>query len=269
MTITTHGGAISTVALPAPQDRAHVLGCEIDRVDMSEAVRRCERHLRTRLRGQHMAVNAAKIVLSRHDPELHRLINACDIVTADGLSVVWASRLLGDPLPTRVAGIDLMDELLSLAERRGYRVFLLGARPEVLATAVARVRERHPRLVIAGHRDGYYSDEEESAVAHQIREARADLLFVGMSSPRKEYFLARWGDTLDVPFSMGVGGAIDVLAGVTRRAPRRLQILGLEWAYRLAQEPRRLFRRYLVTNSLFIAMTLRSAGRRRRARWQA
>jgi N-acetylglucosaminyldiphosphoundecaprenol N-acetyl-beta-D-mannosaminyltransferase len=215
-----------------------------------------------------MAVNAAKIVSARNDEELHRLINDCDIVTADGQAVVWASRVLGDPLPTRVAGIDLMNELLALAERRGYRVFILGARQAVLDRALERLRERHPRLQVAGCRDGYYAAGDERAVVDQIRASRADLLFVAMSSPRKEYFLGRWGDTLDVPFSMGVGGAIDVLAGVTRRAPRRLQVLGLEWAYRLAQEPHRLFRRYFVTNSLFIAMTLRSAGRRLRARWQ-
>jgi N-acetylglucosaminyldiphosphoundecaprenol N-acetyl-beta-D-mannosaminyltransferase len=236
---------------------------------MTETLERCERFIRTRTRAQHMAVNAAKIVSSRNDDELHRLINGCDIVTADGQAVVWASRVLGDPLPTRVAGIDLMNELLALAERKGYRVFILGARQEVLDRALERLRERHPRLQVAGHRDGYYTDGEERAVVDQIRASRADLLFVAMSSPRKEYFLGRWGETLDVPFSMGVGGAIDVLAGVTRRAPRRLQMLGLEWAYRLAQEPRRLFRRYFVTNSLFIGMTLRSAGRRRRARGPA
>jgi N-acetylglucosaminyldiphosphoundecaprenol N-acetyl-beta-D-mannosaminyltransferase len=248
--------------------RAQVLGCEIDRVDMTETLERCERFIRTRTPAQHMAVNAAKIVSARNDEELHRLINDCDIVTADGQAVVWASRVLGDPLPTRVAGIDLMNELLALAERRGYRVFILGARQAVLDRALERLRERHPRLQVAGCRDGYYAAGDERAVVDQIRASRADLLFVAMSSPRKEYFLGRWGDTLDVPFSMGVGGAIDVLAGVTRRAPRRLQVLGLEWAYRLAQEPHRLFRRYFVTNSLFIAMTLRSAGRRLRARWQ-
>jgi N-acetylglucosaminyldiphosphoundecaprenol N-acetyl-beta-D-mannosaminyltransferase len=250
-------------AIPPRAQRAEILGCEIDRVDMAQTLERCDAYIRTRARAQHMAINAAKIVSSAHDDELHRLINACEIVTADGQAVVWASRLLGDPLPTRVAGIDLMDELLALAERRGYRVFILGGRPHVLERAVARLRERHPDLSIAGYRDGFYTDEEEPAVARQIRAARPDLLFVAMSSPRKEYFLGRWGRELDVPFSMGVGGAIDILAGVTRRAPCSLQRAGLEWAVRLAQEPRRLLRRYLVTNSQFIVMTLRSARRRR------
>jgi N-acetylglucosaminyldiphosphoundecaprenol N-acetyl-beta-D-mannosaminyltransferase len=248
-------------------DRAEVLGCGIDRVDMGEAARRCETYVSTRAGAQHMAVNAAKIVAMRRDEELRRLIDGCDLVTADGQAVVWASKLLGDPLPTRVAGIDLMLELLALAERRGYRVYLLGAGADVLDRAVARLRALHPRLVLAGYRDGYFSDAEEPSVVAEIRAARPDLLFVAMSTPRKEYFLGRWGAELDVPFSMGVGGAIDVVAGVTKRAPRPLQRLGLEWAFRLAQEPRRLFRRYLVTNCAFVALTLRdvTGGRARRA----
>jgi N-acetylglucosaminyldiphosphoundecaprenol N-acetyl-beta-D-mannosaminyltransferase len=243
-------------------DRADVLGCAIDRVDMSEAARRCDRFIRNREGAQHMAINAAKIVAMRHDAELRELIDRCELVTADGQAVVWASRLLGDPLPARVAGIDLMFELLSLAEERGYRVYLLGARPEAIRTAVARLQERHPKLVIAGYRDGYFTDEEERFVAAEIRAARTDLLFVAMPTPRKEYFIGRWGPELGVAFSMGVGGAIDVVAGVTRRAPRFMQRLGLEWAFRLAQEPRRLLRRYVVTNSAFIGLTLRDLGRR-------
>jgi N-acetylglucosaminyldiphosphoundecaprenol N-acetyl-beta-D-mannosaminyltransferase len=237
-------------------DRAEILGCSIDRVDMSEAAQRCDRFVRTRAGAQHMAVNAAKIVAMRHDDVLHSLIDDCELVTADGQAVVWASRLLGDPLPTRVAGIDLMLELLALAEHRGYRVYVLGAQRDVLERAVARLRELHPRLAFAGYRDGYFSDADEPSVAAEIRAAHPDLLFVAMSTPRKEYFLGRWGPELDVPFSMGVGGAVDVVAGVTKRAPRSLQRLGLEWAFRLAQEPRRLFRRYLVTNSEFVALTL-------------
>jgi N-acetylglucosaminyldiphosphoundecaprenol N-acetyl-beta-D-mannosaminyltransferase len=253
-------------------DRAEVLGCSIDRVDMSEAAERCDRFIRTRAGAQHMAVNAAKIVAMRHDEALHRLVDRCELITADGQAVVWASRLLGDPLPTRVAGIDLMLELLALAEDRGYRVYVLGAERVVLERAVARLRELHPRLEFVGHRHGYFSDADEPSVVAEIRAARPDLLFVAISTPRKEYFLGRWGPELDVPFSMGVGGAIDVVAGVTKRAPRSLQRLGLEWAFRLAQEPRRLFRRYLVTNSEFVALTLRDlaelrARRAARARW--
>ena len=156
-----------------------------------------------------------------------------------------------------------MHELFGLAERKRYRVYVLGARQEVLDRALDRLRELHPELAIAGYRDGYFTEQEEEAeVAAQIRQARADMLFVAMSSPNKEYFLARWGAELDVPFSMGVGGAIDVLAGVTRRAPGFSQRMGLEWAFRLAQEPRRLFRRYLVTNSRFVLLTLRQAAQR-------
>jgi N-acetylglucosaminyldiphosphoundecaprenol N-acetyl-beta-D-mannosaminyltransferase len=252
---------VTTVA-----DRAQVLGCAIDRIDMSEAARRCDRFIRSRAGAQHMAINAAKIVAMRHDPELRALVDRCELVTADGQAVVWASRLLGDPLPARVAGIDLMFELLALAEERGYRVYLLGAQTETMRAAVARLRERYPRLIIAGYHDGYFSDEEEPFVAAEIRAARSDLLFVAMPTPRKEYFIGRWGPELGVAFSMGVGGAIDVVAGVTRRAPRFLQRMGLEWAFRLAQEPRRLMRRYLVTNSQFIALTLRDLGRSRRRR---
>jgi N-acetylglucosaminyldiphosphoundecaprenol N-acetyl-beta-D-mannosaminyltransferase len=242
--------------------RARVLGCEIDRVDMREALSRCESYITERSSAQHMAVNAAKIVFCRRHIELQRLINDCELVTADGQAVVWASRLLGDPLPARVTGIDLMQELLALADRRRYRVFILGSRPEVLSLAIARIKARHPRLTIAGARHGYFSDKEEAEVAAEIRSAHPDLLFVALPTPRKEYFLGRWRSQLDVPFSMGVGGAIDVLAGETRRAPISVQRLGLEWAFRTWQEPRRLGKRYLITNSAFVWLTLRGTVRR-------
>jgi N-acetylglucosaminyldiphosphoundecaprenol N-acetyl-beta-D-mannosaminyltransferase len=245
-------------------DRAHVLGCEIDRFDIHEAVKRCEHHIEARVSAQHMAVNAAKVVAMQDDSELLRLVNSCEIVTADGQAVVWASRLLRDPLPSRVTGIDLMQELLVLAERKDYGVYVLGARAEILEQAVSRVRLLHPALRIVGHRDGYFTEEQEPEVVAAIRRAQPDLLFVAMPSPRKERFIGRWRDELDIPLCMGVGGSIDVIAGVTRRAPRLFQRLGLEWAYRLAQEPRRLLRRYLVGNWRFIILILRHATARTR-----
>jgi N-acetylglucosaminyldiphosphoundecaprenol N-acetyl-beta-D-mannosaminyltransferase len=238
-------------------DRAAVLGCELDRVEIDEAVLRCERYIEAREPAQYMAVNAAKVVAVQRDQALGRMINRCEIVTADGQSVVWASRLLGDPVPSRVTGIDLMYRLLTLAELRGYGVYVLGARPDVLERALAVLRRRLPGLRIAGYRDGYFSTAEEPAIVSAIRAARPEILFVGLPSPRKEYFLARWRPELDVPLCLGVGGAIDILAGVRRRAPGPVQQLGLEWAFRLVQEPRRLLRRYAVTNSRFLALTVR------------
>ena len=201
----------------------------------------------------------------QRDPELRRIIEACELVSADGQAVVWASRLLGDPLPERVAGIDLMQELFALAERRGFRVFILGAKAEVLERARAKIIARHPRLQLVGTRDGYFTEEEGAAVAEEVRDARPDILFVAISSPRKEYWLGRYGRAIDVPFVMGVGGAIDVVAGITQRAPRPLQRLGLEWAYRLAQEPRRLWRRYALTNIRFAWLLAVALARRRAA----
>jgi N-acetylglucosaminyldiphosphoundecaprenol N-acetyl-beta-D-mannosaminyltransferase len=147
-----------------------------------------------------------------------------------------------------------MHALLGLAEDRGFREYFLGARPEVLELALERIRESHPALQIAGGRDGYFADGEESEVCAAIRESRTDMLFVAMSSPRKEYFLGEHGPSLGAPFVMGVGGSIDVVAGITRRAPLRWQRLGLEWLFRLLQEPRRMFRRYAVTNWRFACL---------------
>lgn len=238
--------------------RADILGCSIDRLDMGETVAAVEHAIATRTFTQHMAINAAKLVAMHDDPKLSEIVAGCDLVTADGQAVVWASKLLGDPLPERVAGIDLMDELLAHAGRRGYRVSFLGAKAEVLERALEQLREKYPRLEVASARDGYYADDEAPAVCEEIRAGRADILFVAMSSPRKEYFLGEHGPNLGAPFVMGVGGSIDVIAGITRRAPGIWQRLGLEWLFRLLQEPRRMFRRYAVTNARFIALVMRA-----------
>ncbi len=233
---------------------------------MTQTLARCEELIARRGFAQHVAINAAKLVAIQHDPELRRIVGACELVTADGQPVVWASRLLGDPLPERVAGIDLMYELFALAERRGFRVFILGAKADVLDQARTKLLARHPRLQLVGARDGYFSHDEEHEVAEEVRTARPDILFVAISSPRKEYWLGHYARTIDVPFVMGVGGAIDVVAGITRRAPAPFQRLGLEWAYRLAQEPRRLWRRYAVTNVQFARLLAGAVLRQRGGR---
>lgn len=224
---------------------------------MGEAVDLCRRAIEEGGFLQHMALNAAKLVSLRADPRLRAIVSGSELVTADGQAVVWASRLLRDPVPERVAGIDLMEELFALSGDRGYRVYLLGATEETLRRATERLLERHPKLRIAGSHHGYFPEADSPAVCALIRAARPDVLFVAMSSPRKEYWLAEHGRALGVPVIMGVGGALDVTAGDVRRAPRWAQAVGLEWAYRIVQEPRRLWRRYLVTNTRFVALVAR------------
>ena len=239
-------------------DRANILGCEIDRLDMAQTLTRCRAIIEHGAFVQQVSINAAKLVALEHDAGLRDVVNRCELVNADGQSIVWASRLLDDALPERVAGIDLMYALIAMAEREEYGVYILGARREVLDTAVQRLRQMHPRLRLSGTHDGYFTDDESPDVATAIRDSGARILFVAMSSPRKEHWIGEYGATLNIPFVMGVGGSIDIVAGITRRAPRSWQRLGFEWLYRLLQEPRRMLRRYLVTNVKFSVLVARA-----------
>jgi N-acetylglucosaminyldiphosphoundecaprenol N-acetyl-beta-D-mannosaminyltransferase len=260
--VSVAGLSIEPVREDAVPDRARILGCDIDRLDMDETVRRCAEIVDAGRPAQHVSVNVAKIVALRDDPRLKEIVERCELVSVDGQPLVWASRLLGDPLPERVAGIDLMFRLLELAQERGYRVFVLGARQEVLESAAARLAERYPRLVLAGLHHGYFADEESAEVCKVVRAADPQILLVAMSSPRKEYWLAEHAAELGVPFAMGVGGSIDVVAGLTKRAPSWMQRFGLEWFYRFVQEPRRLGPRYLRTNARFVRLLVRELVRR-------
>ena len=243
--------------------RQYLFGIAVDALDRSQAVSRCTEAVE---RGGYLSVgvvNAAKVVAMRKNDQLRRAVGSCGMVLADGQSVVWASRMLSSPLPERVAGIDLFLELLGEAAGRRYRVYVLGARRDVLDRMLAEVRRRYPGLVVAGARDGYFRAEEEADVAAEIRRSSPDLLFVGMSSPKKELFVSQWGESTRVNVVHGVGGSFDVLAGLTRRAPRWCQDHGLEWLYRAWQEPVRLGRRYLTTNMSFMALVARERMRRR------
>jgi N-acetylglucosaminyldiphosphoundecaprenol N-acetyl-beta-D-mannosaminyltransferase len=242
---------------PADFIRRGLFGLPVDALTMAQAVARCTDAIKN---GEHLSVgvlNAAKVVAMRRDPQLRQAVTECDMILADGQAVVWASRMLGSPLPERVAGIDLFTELLAEAAGRGFRVYFLGARPEVLARMLAEAGRRFPGLPVAGARDGYYQAGEEAKIAEDIRRSGADILFVGMSSPRKEVFLSQWGTATGAKVIHGVGGSFDVLAGLTRRAPAWWQDHGLEWLYRASQEPVRLGRRYLTTNMSFIALVAR------------
>lgn len=206
----------------------------------------------------HTVVNAGKIVSMQRDPQLRESVVNADIINADGQGVVWASKLLGKPLKERVAGIDLMEELVRLASRNQYKVFFLGAKEEVVRTVVEHYSEIYSPDIIAGYRNGYFKKEEEPAIAKQIADSGANILFVAISSPTKENFLYQNRETLQrVNFIMGVGGSFDVVSGLVRRAPLWMQRSGLEWLYRVYQEPRRMFKRYMVGNARFLALVLK------------
>jgi N-acetylglucosaminyldiphosphoundecaprenol N-acetyl-beta-D-mannosaminyltransferase len=232
-----------------------LFGLPVDPLTLEQTLELAESAVNEQKRFLVGVVNAAKVTKLKADPVLRDSLLEADVLLADGQSVVWASRLVRRPLPERVAGIDLFESLLGLADRRGLRVYLLGARPEVLVKVQAEVARRWPRVVVAGARDGYFRDDEADEVAASIAASNADMLFLGMTTPKKEIFLGRYGDQLGVPVLHGVGGSFDVLAGVTRRAPVMWQRLGMEWAYRMLQEPRRLARRYFVTNLAFLGLT--------------
>ena len=212
---------------------------------------------------QHIVVNAAKIVHAQKDEELRKAINNSDLVNIDGKPVVWALKLLGHKVPEKVSGVDLFVELVRLAEEKGYRPYFLGAKKEVLEQMVKNLERDYPELKIAGYRDGYFKKEDEQSVADDIKNSRSDMLFLGITSPKKEIFLDKFTKYMNVPFSMGVGGTFDIVSGKTKRAPVWMQNWGLEWFYRFLQEPKRMWKRYLVTNTLFIILVIKEFFKRK------
>ncbi|HEY2044279.1 MAG TPA: WecB/TagA/CpsF family glycosyltransferase [Jatrophihabitans sp.] len=237
--------------------RQVLFGLDIDAMTLEQVLTRSDDHLAMRRRLLIGVVNAAKVVKLHRDDLLRASLLECDLLLADGQSVVWASKVLRRPLPERVAGIDLFEKLVAKASADNRSIYLLGAKPDVLARLESELSRRFPGVRIVGSRDGYFADTESEDVAAAITASGADMLFLGMTSPKKEIFLGKYADSLGVPILHGVGGSFDIFAGITKRAPRIWQRLGCEWLYRLLQEPGRLWRRYLTTNTAFLAMTLR------------
>lgn len=232
--------------------RITIMRSPVDVLTMRETIDIINDSIRNKKPIQHIVVNAAKLVHMQTDDELYRSVVGSDIINADGMAVVWASGLLGRPLPERVAGVDLMQELVVLASEKKYRIFFFGGKEKVVSEVVRKYTSVFGKEIIAGYRNGYFQKEEEHLIANQIAASRADILFVAISSPTKEIFLNTYKEHLKIPFIMGVGGSFDVVAGKIKRAPLWMQKSGLEWFYRLIQEPRRMWKRYLVTNTLFL-----------------
>ncbi len=248
-------------------ERAELLGLSFDAVTMETSVARCLEFCHAP-RTSHTVItaNASQLCMMRHDPELARACRAAHLTVADGMAVVWALRASGQPAPERVAGVDLMARLLAAAGERRLRAYFLGARREVVTALVQTSRVRYPGIEIAGFRDGYFGPEDHQAVVEDIRASGDHMLFVGMPTPFKETWCERHRQRLQVPVIIGVGGSFDALTGFVRRAPRWMQNAGLEWFWRLLMEPRKLWKRYLTTNSEFIWLAGREIVARRLGR---
>jgi N-acetylglucosaminyldiphosphoundecaprenol N-acetyl-beta-D-mannosaminyltransferase len=224
-----------------------ILGVPFDNVTAAETIEAIERMVASRQPHYLVTANVDFLVQAQEDVELRRILFDAHLVLCDGTPLVWASRLLGNPLLERVAGADLVPLILRVAAEKGYRVFFLGATPESAGQAVENLKKLHPALVIADHYSPPFNkllemDHEE--IARRIRAAKPDLLFVSLGCPKQEKWIAMHHRSLGVPVSVGVGATIDFLAGTVKRAPVWMQRVGAEWIFRLAQEPRRLFKRY-------------------------
>jgi len=235
-----------------------IFNTNIDNLSMQETLQKVKQAISAKTQLHHVVVNAGKIVAMQSDVQLRESVNSADIINADGQAVIWASKLLGKPLKERVAGIDLMENLVELAHQKNYKIYCLGAKEEVVSKVVSHYKEKYSPKIIAGYRNGYFTKEEEPKIAKEIAESGANILFVAITSPKKENFLYENRETLKVVnFIMGVGGSFDVVSGLVKRAPLWMQRSGLEWFYRLIQEPKRMWKRYLIGNSKFIFLILK------------
>lgn len=232
--------------------RVNVAGIYVDNLSEDETLARIDELIAGGGSHYMTVVNAAKVVAARRDKQLRDRLAKAAIVTADGMSVVWASRLVGNPLKQRVTGIDLFGRLVDHAAGRGLSVYFLGARDASVRGVAKHFTARFPDLRVAGYRNGYFDESLSPEIAEEIKRSGADLLFVAMGSPRQEGWISLYLESTGARFALGVGGSFDHLSGLQRRAPAWMQRAGLEWLHRFVREPRRLWRRYLIGNTIFI-----------------
>lgn len=247
-----------------PPERVEVMGAPVDPWTMEQTVERTAELVDAGVFAHLIGVNADKVLQMRDDPEIDAIVRRCEIVNADGASMVMAAKRLGADVPERVAGIDLMWELCALAQRKGYRVCLVGARREVVEKTKEALEDRYPGIDIAWARDGYFSEEEFDEVGAELASHGPQITFVGITSPKKERLIERFRELGLKGAYVGVGGSFDVVSGCIPRAPLWMRRARLEWLFRMMQEPGRLAKRYLVGNARFMRLLRAEEKRMRR-----
>lgn len=233
-----------------------LLGMRVDRVDMEGALSLIGRFIAEGTPHQILTADASMVVTASEDPEFAAIAAEADLVTADGAGILWATKRLGRPVRAKVSGVDLAARCCALSAEKGWRIFFFGAAPGIAEEARARMLARYPRAQIVGFRDGFFTPEEEGRIVEEIKAARPDILLVALGIPKQEKFIHRHKAALGVPVSIGVGGTFDVFSGMVRRAPKWMQNSGLEWAYRLLSNPKKISKVALLPR--FVGMTLRA-----------
>lgn len=224
------------------RNTVEILGVNVDKVTFGEALERLERLMNTDGVSAVFTPNPEIVMAAHEDADFRDILNSADLCTADGIGVVYASKMIKDPVPERVAGFDLTCVLLEKAAKGGNGVFLFGSKPGVAETAKAKMEEKYPGIRIVGTRNGYFKPEDNAEIVEQINESGADLLLVCLGAPKQEKWIAENRDKLKVKLCMGVGGTLDVFAGTSKRAPEIFIKLNLEWLYRGLKQPSRLIR---------------------------
>ena len=240
-------------------NRIDVLGIEFDNTDILEAVERAIRLMEERRHAYVVTPNPEIILESQKNEKLASAVKSADMVLPDGVGVIYASHILGTPIKNRIPGIDFASALMARISENGRKVFLLGAKPGVAERAGERLAERYPGLVICGVNDGYFEEEDTEFIIEKINSASPDLVLVCLGSPKQEIWMKNNAELLDVGLLIGLGGALDVYAGVVERAPRKWRSMGLEWLYRLIREPKRI-KRMVKLPGVIVAAAWRRIG---------
>lgn len=237
--------------------RIVLLNTIIDVLDMTQTVNLVEEYIKSKTPLHLMGVNADKINEVNKNEKMRQIVNSCGVINADGASVVMASKFLKKSLPERVAGIDLMQELVKRSAERKHSIYLLGAKKEIVEKTAEVLRNQYLSINIVGIHDGYFKDDDWDDISQEIKEKNPDIVFVGITSPLKEYLIEYLQQNGNNCVFMGVGGSFDVISGAISRAPMWMQKMNLEWLFRVMKEPRRLFKRYFVGNVTFIKAVIK------------
>jgi N-acetylglucosaminyldiphosphoundecaprenol N-acetyl-beta-D-mannosaminyltransferase len=237
-------------------DKIRLLGVSVDRLSMSEALDAIGRFIEQRTPRHIVTADASMVVIAKEDPELAAIIENADLVTPDGAGLIWASKLLKLPITNRVSGVDLVGKVCELSKSLGWRIYFLGAAPGVADDAAANLRIKYPGCNIVGVRHGYFGEDEEPAIAADIREKKTDILLVAFGIPKQEKFITRRKEAMLVPVSIGIGGSFDVYSGRVKRAPLWMQKAGLEWLFRLWQNPKKISK--VMTLPRFVGLALKA-----------